>query len=312
MTHRVLITEPISPAPLEWIQEQASVTISDTQPTDQQLAAAHAIIVRTYTTVDTALLERAPNLRVVARAGAGVDNIDIHACHQRGIPVVYTPEANTAAVAEFVVQSLLVALRPLATLTTALEHDAWTSFRKASVTDSSCVGSTLGLIGFGKIGKRVAKAAIALGMHVVYHDLQEIAEAERLGANAVSMDELLETSSVISLHVDGRPENHHLLDHAAFDRMRDDVVLVNAARGMVVNPQAAADFARSHPGVQLILDVHDPEPFGSEYPLLGLKNVILTPHIGAGTRDAKEQMSWVVRDVMRVLNNEEPHHRVDW
>jgi len=94
--------------------------------------------------------------------------------------------------------------------------------------------------------------------------------------------------------------------------MLPDAILINAARGMIVDAHAAGDFAKANPGAQLILDVHDPEPFGPDYPLLGLPNVTLTPHIAAGTRAAKEQMSWVVRDVVRVLNGEPPHHPVDW
>lgn len=309
----VLITEPLSPAPLRWLARHASVITSEhAEPTDEQLAGADAIIVRTYTRVDQALLERAPKLRVVARAGAGVDNIDTDACKARGVTVVYTPEANTGAVAEFVVQTLLGALRPLVTIDKPLEQTAWTALRKAAVTDRSCVGTRLGIIGLGKIGKHVARAGTALGMEGVYFDIAQIDACDRCGASPLAFDELLETSSVISVHVDARPENHHLIGAEQFARMRPDAIFINAARGMVVDPLAAADFAKSNPDARLILDVHDPEPFGPDYPLLNLPNVTLYPHIGAGTRDAKEQMSWVVRDVVRVLQGEPPHHPVDW
>ena len=309
----VLITEPIAAEPLAWIKQRADVrVIESNSPTDAQLADANALVVRTYTQVNQGLLERAPNLRVVARAGAGIENIDTTACRSRGVTVVYTPEANTGAVAEFVVQTMLATLRPLVTLDSPLDQSAWTALRKAAVTEHSCVGSRLGLIGLGKIGKHVARAATALGMDVVYTDIEDIPESDRCGARPMETDELLSTSRVVSIHVDARPENHHLLDEAQFRLMRSDAILINAARGMIVNPLAAADYATANPDARLILDVHDPEPFGPDYPLLKLPNVTLYPHIGAGTKDAKEQMSWVVRDVMRVLDGERPHHQVDW
>lgn len=309
----VLITEPLSPEPLAWLAQRADArAINTTTPSDAQLAQAQGLIVRTYTQVDADLLDRAPELRVVARAGAGVDNIDIDACRSRGIPVVYTPEANTGAVAEFVIQTMLAALRPLVTIDEPLDQPAWTALRKASVTDRSCVGTRLGLIGLGKIGKRVARAAVALGMEVVYNDIADIPQQERCGASAVPLDELFETSIVVSVHVDARPENHHLVGTDQFNRMRPDAMFINAARGSIVDPNAASVFARANSDARLILDVHDPEPFGPDYPLLNLPNVTLYPHIGAGTKDAKEQMSWVVRDVVRVLQGEPPHHQVDW
>lgn len=309
----VLITEPLSPEPLAWLAQRADArAINTTTPSDAQLAQAQGLIVRTYTTVDADLLDRAPELRVVARAGAGVDNIDIDACRARGIPVVYTPEANTGAVAEFVMQTMLAALRPLVTIDEPLDQPAWTALRKASVTDRSCVGTRLGLIGLGKIGKRVARTAGALGMEVVYYDIADICQQDRCSAVSVPLDELLETSSVVSLHVDARPENHHMIGSDQFSRLRTDAMLINAARGSIVEPASAASFAKSNPDARLILDVHDPEPFGPDYPLLNLPNVTLYPHIGAGTKGAKEQMSWVVRDVVRVLQGEPPHHQVDW
>lgn len=309
----VLVTEPLSPEPLEWLARHATVIATEpANPTDAQLAEAHGLIVRTYTQVNDALLDRAPKLRVVARAGAGVDNIDTDACRSRGVTVVYTPEANTGAVAEFVVQTMLTTLRPLVTIDAPLDQPAWTALRKAAVTERSSVGTRLGLVGMGKIGKHVARVACALGMRTVYSDIEDIPEHDRCGATPTDLDTLLGTSTVVSIHVDARPENHHLIARDQFARMQPDAILINAARGMIVDPHAAADFARANPDARMILDVHEPEPFGPDYPLLNLPNVTLYPHIGAGTRDAKEQMSWVVRDVVRVLQGEPPHHPVDW
>ncbi len=307
----VLIAEPIDPAPLAWLGRRArmnNATGADRADMLDALARIDALLVRTYTLVDRQLLDHAPTLRVVARAGAGLDNIDLEACRERGVRVVHTPDANTAAVVEYVTQTMLTALRPIATLDRPLPPPAWHTLRQSAVSPRSCVGTRLGIVGLGRIGSRVAAVAGALGMEAVYHDIIEIEDRRRHGARPVPLDELAQTSGVVTLHVDGRAANRGLVGEGLFSRLRGDVVLINAARGFILDPRAAADFATANPGARLILDVHDPEPLSADSPLLGLENVTLTPHIGAGTREAKERMSWVVRDLMRVLDGERPHH----
>lgn len=305
----VLITEPIAPAPLAWLREHADARVLDTPaPTPEQLAAANALIVRTYTRVDEAMLAQAPNLRVVARAGVGLDNIDLDACRARNIPVVYTPEANAQAVVEYVNAMMLRTLRPIERLTAPLDQHEWTALRARAVTPRSVVGSTLGIIGLGRIGSGVARVAQAMGMHVRYTDIRDIDEADRCGAQPSDLLTLARACDVISVHVDGRTGNRHLLNHSFFEAMRPEGVLINAARGFVIDTRAASAFARANHNATLILDVHDPEPIPADSPLWSLPNAILTPHIAAGTREAKEAMSWVVLDVMRVLGGQPPLH----
>lgn len=305
----VLITEPLAPPPLEWIRARADTRYSDgPDPSDRDLASAEGLVVRTYTRVDRALLDRAPNLRVVARAGVGLDNIDLDACRQRGVRVVHTPAANTEAVVEYVISMMLQTLRPIDRLESPIDAAAWRARRDEAITPHSCVATPIGIIGMGRIGARVARCAEALSMRVAYTDLLEIDPQLRAGAKPMDLGTLAKESRVISVHVDGRDGNRHLLDASIFAKLRDDVVLINASRGFVIDTQAAIEFARSHPDARLILDVHDPEPVPTDSALWELPNVTITPHIGAGTRQAKEAMSWVVRDLMRVLEGEPPHH----
>lgn len=309
-THLAIITEELDAEPASWLSERCEVVrcAHDDPALAELLPRASALIVRTYTQVDAALLDAMPKLRVVARAGVGLDNIDLEACRQRGVRVVSTPGANTRAVVEFVLASLLDATRPREQLTGELSLKDWKALRRRLEAPRQLADLTLGIVGLGRIGQQVARAARALDMSVIYHDLVEIPEERRFGAECVGCSELLEQAEAITVHVDGRSSNRGLIDAAWFGQMREDVVLVNSSRGMVVDAEACAEFLRSHAGARAMLDVHDPEPVSADSPLLGLANATLTPHIAGGTRAAKLAMSWVVRDVWRVLTGEDPQH----
>lgn len=311
----VLVTEPIAEEPKNWLGDRCVVRERNLEDPaiHKELAEAQGLIVRTYTTVDSALLERMPNLKVVGRAGVGLDNIDLDACDARGIRVVHTPHANAMSVVEYTISMMMRSLRNIQGVDQVLDDQQWHKVRESAISDSSVVDSTLGIVGFGHIGSRVARAGDALGMRVMYHDLLEIKGVE---AHAGSFEEVLRESRCVTIHVDGRAENRGLIDEREFGMMHDDAVLINASRGFVVDPIAAARFAVDHPNARLILDVHDPEPIREASPdwprgvptLMDLENVVLTPHIAAATREAKTAMSWVVRDVWAVLDGREPEH----
>ena len=308
-TQTAVISEPLASCANDWLQSRARVIqtpAGDRKALYEQLAKASALIVRTYTIVDQELLDHAPMLRVIARAGVGLDNINLNACAERGIPVVHTPMANTRAVVEYVTQMMLANLRSITRVQSPATSQQWHTIREQAITPRTCVGARLGIIGFGNIGSALAKVAEALGMEVVYTDLIEIEEQMRSNARPVAIDELIRTSDVISVHVDARPSNADMLDSAFFSRLRPDCIVINSARGFIVDEHAASVFAKANPDARLIFDVHSPEPIADDSPLTGLPNVIRTPHIAAGTKSAKEQMSWVVRDVVRVLAGEPP------
>lgn len=310
----VLIAEPLALGAVRWLRERCTVIErpADDPAFAEALAQANALIVRTYTRADGALLAKAPNLRVVGRAGVGLDNIDLHACRARSVRVVYTPGANTDAVAEFVVACMLDATRHRLYLHAPLAENDWNKLRNELVSERQLSALTLGIYGCGRIGSRLARIAAALNMRTLYHDIRDIPQDQRSGATPVDRETLLAESDIISLHVDSRPENRHLFDADAFGRMRPDAVFINAARGFLVDPFALAEFMIAHPGATAIIDVHEPEPFGPDYPLLDIDNIHLTPHIAAATRDAKNAMSWVVKDIWKVLEGEEPQYEAEY
>lgn len=306
----VIQTEDLDEAPAAWLAERCELVRCGATEAGfgALLANAQGLVVRTYTRVDRAMLEKGPKLRVVGRAGVGLDSIDLEACASRGVRVVSTPDANTQAVVEFVWALIFDALRPRLFLSEALEKEHWVQVRKELRAPRQIDEMTLGVYGLGRIGKRMAAVGHTLGMRVIYHDLLEIPPALRHGATAVSRDELLAGADILTIHVDGRPSNRGLVDADAFARMKPDVLLINAARGFLMDNRACAAFFGEHPDAMALLDVHEPEPIGSDYPLLGMPNVHLSPHLAAATDRAQENMSWVVRDVWRVLNGETPEH----
>ena len=293
----VLVSEPLSSKPMAWLQARAKVRELEGTLATMHLGQARGLVVRTYTDVTPALLDQIPSLEVVGRAGVGLDNIDLEACQQRNIRVVHTPDANTMSVVEYVIQHTLTALRSIERIDSFHNDQSWRELRDRVITPRSSVNTKLGIIGFGRIGSRVARAAQALGMDVIYSDLREIERLDRNGASPSTLEDLASECDVITIHVDGRISNSKFFDDAFFAKLRDDSILINASRGFVVDTDAAIEFAKSKPDAKLILDVHHPEPIPEDSALWSLNNVLLTPHIAAGTAQAKEAMSWVVLDV---------------
>lgn len=309
----VLVTETLAERPATWLGERAELvwgSLDDRDALHRQLADADALIVRTYTQVDDALLEAAPKLKVVGRAGVGLDNIDLEACRRRGLPVVYTPDANTQAVVEYVLGLMLDELRPRTDLPATVEPEQFHALRKSEV-GRQLDQLTLGILGFGRIGKRLGRAAHALGIDLLVCDLLpegELRAAVDYPVTFVDHDALYAGSDVLSIHVDGRAANRHLIDAEALAKLRPNCLLINAARGMLVDAHALADWLAAHREARAVLDVHDPEPPPPDYPLYRLPNARLLPHLASRTDTALENMSWVVRDVWTVLDGRAPQY----
>jgi phosphoglycerate dehydrogenase-like enzyme len=304
----VAVTEPLTPDSLQWLRERVSVTeAAPGEPAFEAVAGSlEGIVVRTLTRVDRALLSRMPRLRVVARAGVGLDNIDLPACRELGIAVVHTPDANTQAVVEYVLCLLCDALRPRLFLERPVDTQAWERIRTEVCGERQMDELTLGILGFGRIGSRVAQVARAIGFRVLYNDLLTFAPSMRHGAEPVSAEDLFARSDVITLHIDGRPDNRRFVNASLIKHMRPQALLLNTCRGFVLDHEALADFLRMNPGAQALLDVHEPEPFPADHPLLGMRNAHLAPHLASRTRSAMDRMSWVVRDAVAVLEGRKP------
>jgi len=312
MSHKIVISETLDDEAAAWLARQAEVVWCkhDDDGFVDAIADADGLVVRTYTQVNKDLLKRAAKLKVVGRAGVGLDNIDLKACRKRKVKVVYTPDANTQAVVEYVFGLLLDVCRPREAMSPGLTADAFHELRKANV-GRQLDQLTLGILGFGRIGKRVGRIAHAIGMNVLVNDLLpevELRKAVDYPFDFVKKAELYAKSHVLTIHVDGRPENAGMIDADVLKQLREDCVLINAARGMLMDVgdlHAWLSLNHEH-GCQAVLDVHDPEPPLGDYPLWGLPNATLLPHLASRTEPALANMSWVVRDVMAVLEGREP------
>lgn len=299
----------------DWLGERCELIrcSKDDENFRAHLAVAQGLVIRSYTEIDGDFLDAGKNLRVIGRAGVGLDHVDLKACNERGVRVVYTPGANTQAVAELVFAMLLDVVRPRVFLHKPIvDLKAWKQARIQLTGERELGSLTLGVLGFGRIGSRVAQIARAFRMDVIYHDVLEIPEEERFGARPVSREEFFKQADVVSVNVDGSQTNARIVGADEFAMMKDNVVFINTSRGLVVDPFACASFMIEHPAACAMLDVHDPEPFDATYPLLDIKNVYLTPHLGGATKSASLAMSWVVRDVWAVLQGKEPENEADY
>jgi len=308
--HKVIQTEHLSPGPAQWLRERVNLVecAYDDPAFQEELAGADGLVVRTYTQVNRDLLGRAPRLRVVGRAGVALENIDIGACRARGVEVVHAPGSNSQAVVEYVLCMLCDALRPRIAVTHAVDQMEWDRLRADTFAERQMNELTLGILGLGRIGKRVAEVGRAIGMRVLFNDIVQVPTDQRFGAEEVAVEDLFSSSDAISVHIDSRPGNHHFVNAALISRMKRNAVLINTSRGLAIDHAALGAFLRSNEDAKAMIDVHDPEPFAGDYPLLGLTNATLLPHLAGRTETALVNMSWVVKDVYAVLQGQPPRH----
>jgi phosphoglycerate dehydrogenase-like enzyme len=270
------------------------------------LDTAEAIIAGSRLVADATLFARTARLRVLARSGIGYDRIDLAAASAARIVVVNTPEAPTESTAEFALALLLAAARRLPAAAGALGAGRW--LQGPSVVGADLQAKCLGLIGCGRIGRRVAELAQAFGMHVLAFDpLQPTLPPEV--RRAASLAELFAQADAISLHVPATPDTRHLLDASAFARMRPGVIVVNTARGPLIDTVALLAALESGRVSAAAIDVWDPEPPSPNEPLLMHPAVIATPHMAALTREGRRRSHLAAtRQVMQVLGDERPEH----
>jgi len=305
----ILVTEGSDPVPLDWLKQHADVVeIKYDDPAfDAHLARADGMVVRTYTRVNEAMLAKAPNLKVVGRGGVGIESIDVAACRARGVEVVYTPDANTLAVGDFVFGYMLQLLRPWNFFKDrAFEPKEFKKIRD-SVRGVQLNELTLGVLGMGRVGRRVGTiGADGFGMRVIYNDLLDVQSKLSFPATPVEKKTLFAEADVLTIHVDMKPGNHNLVGAAQLALMKPSAIVINTSRGEVLDAVALRDAIVSKRIAGAALDVFAPEPPPADFALLGLDNVLLTPHLAARTGTALANMSWVVKDVMAVLRGEKP------
>ncbi|MFF9063458.1 hydroxyacid dehydrogenase [Streptomyces sp. NPDC014882] len=260
------------------------------------MSDADALIVRSGTRVDAEILDRAPRLRLVARAGVGLDNVDTTTARARGIAVVNAPDSNTVSVAELTVGLIVASMRHITAAARSLRDGEW---RRSDFAGVELAGRTLGIVGYGRIGRQVARRLAAFDMRILVHD--PYADTVGDDVRATGLDELLAASDVVTLHLPKTPATTGLVGARELALMKPTALLVNTARGGIVDETALARALRDGELAGAALDVFATEP-PAHSPLLALPNVLALPHLGAGTRDAQLRAAQdVVRKVLEEL-----------
>jgi D-3-phosphoglycerate dehydrogenase len=285
---KVLVSDPIAPEGIEILRRVADVDVK-TGLTKDELAAIigdyDALAVRSETKVTAEVIAAAKNLKIIGRAGVGVDNIDVEAATKRGILVVNSPEGNTIAAAELTVAMLLALARNIPQADAALRQGEW---KRSKYMGSEVYKKTLGVIGLGKIGREVAKRAQAFGMPILGYDpYLKPEQAQALGITLADLDTIYKESDYITVHVPKTKETMGMIGAEQIALMKPTVRLINVARGGILDEQAVAEAAKSGRIGGAAIDVYSTEPATKDNPLLAIPNIVTTPHLGASTEEAQ-------------------------
>ena len=312
---RVLVADDIGSSGIELLEGTANVECNvQTGLSSAELIATIAdydgLIVRSATKVTSEVLGAAARLRVVGRAGVGVDNIDVTVATQLGIIVMNTPQANAIAAAEQTMALMLAATRHTTESHRALSEGRW---ERSKWVGTEIYHKTLGIIGLGRIGRLVATRAHAFGMDVVAYDPYVSEEtALEAGVDLVPIEELFSEADYVTLHASSSPETENLIDSEAIESMKDGVVIVNVARGILIDEAALAAALQSGKVRAAAIDVYRTEPPEGDHPLIGLANVVHTPHLGASTTEAQRNVSVQIADqVIDALHGREIRNAVN-
>ncbi len=305
MTFVVVVADNIDEQGIDLLRKEPDFevvsTVGAAERLPQELSRAQALLVRSSTRVTEELLAHAPLLRVVGRAGIGVDNIDVQAATRRGIAVINAPGANTVSAAEHAFALLLALVRRVPWASASMRKGEW---NRKSFGGTELRGKVLGLVGLGRIGAHVSGIARAFGMDVIAYDpVLSDERAKELHVHLVELDNLFERADVISLHAPITDETRHLLNKQRLALMKPTAVVINTARGGLIDTDALCEAVESGKLAGAALDVFDPEPLACDSPLRNCGNIILTPHLAASTQEAQArvsvEISRSVRDALR-------------
>ncbi|MDP9491386.1 MAG: phosphoglycerate dehydrogenase, partial [Actinomycetota bacterium] len=290
---RVLVREPIAEAGVELLRERFDVDVDGDLSLEEHIGDYDAIVIRSATKLTAEVLDKADRLKVIGRAGVGVDNVDVEAATRRGIVVANAPESTVVSAAEHAVGLLVALARHIPQAHASLKQGRWERSRYGGI---ELEGKTLGVLGFGRIGQQVARRAVGLGMRVLAHDPFVSRERYReLGVEpAESADDVFGEADFLTLHLPLSEETQGFLDAKAFAGMRPGARLINAARGELVDEDALLDALRSGRLAGAALDVFSDEPYTG--PLLELDSVVVTPHLAASTEEAQDRAGVIVAE----------------
>ena len=290
---RVLVREPIAEAGIDLLRERFDVDVDPKSDLVEVLGRYDGIVIRSETRLTADLIERAGRLKVIGRAGVGVDNVDVDAATRHGIVVANAPDSTVVSAAEQTVGLLVALARNIPQAHAALKQGRWERSRWSGV---ELAGKTLGVLGFGRIGQQVARRAIGLGMHVVGYDpfVGDDRFREAGAERAASAEAVLGAADFVTLHLPLSDETRGMINREAIASMRDGARLINAARGALVDEDALAEAIRSGKLAGAALDVFSEEPYTG--PLLELDNVVTTPHLAASTDEAQDRAGVIIAE----------------
>ena len=293
MTQRILIREPIAEAGIELLRDRFEVDVEPNGDLAERIGGYDAIVIRSATKLTAEVLQRADRLKVIGRAGVGVDNVDVEEATRRGIVVANAPESTVVSAAEHTIGLLVALSRNIPQAHAALKQGRWERSRYGGI---ELEGKTLGVLGFGRIGQQVARRGLGLGMRVVAYDPFVAKERFReLGIErAEAPEDVYATAEFLTLHLPLTDETRESIGAGAFERMPDGVRLINAARGELVDEDALLEALRSGKVAAAALDVFSAEPYSG--PLLELDNVVVTPHLAASTEEAQDRAGVIVAE----------------
>jgi glyoxylate reductase len=313
---KVLITRRL-PAPLEPLPELASVEVwPERQPPpyevlQDKIRTVDGLLCLLTDPIDRPLIEAATNLKVISQMAVGYDNIDIAAATARQIPVGHTPDVLTDATADFAWALLMAAARRVVEADRLTRANQWQTWEPDLLLGAEVSGATLGIVGLGRIGQAVARRARGFNMPILYTNQKRChPELEKtLGVEFVDFEHLLQAADFVTIHTPLTPETHHLFSDQQFEQMQRSAVLINTARGAIVDPDALYRALSSRQIAAAALDVTDPEPIPTDSPLLVLDNLIITPHIASASRQTRAKMARMAIDnlIAGLQGNRPPH-----
>ena len=298
---KVLVSDKLSPKGVEIFKKAKGIEVEvKTKLPPEELKAIigeyDGLVIRSATKVKPEIIEAADKLKVIGRAGSGLDNVDLPAASKKGIVVMNTPGGNTITTAEHAISMMLALSRKIPQATASMKSKKW---EKSKFMGSEIYNKTLGIMGIGSIGSVVADRARGLKMNVLAHDpFLSPERAEKLGVELANLDDLLKRSDYITIHVPKSKETINLVNKELFSKMKDGVFLINCARGGIVNEKDLCDAIKSGKVAGAALDVFEKEPPDSDNPLLDLDEVICTPHLGASTEEAQEKVAVAIAEQM--------------
>ncbi len=300
----VFITRHLPQAAIDYLQSRAALDIwPDRLPPpysvlQEKIQGVEGILCLLTDPIDRQLIESSPSLKVISQMAVGYDNIDIAAATARGIPVGNTPGVLTEATADLTWALLMAAARKIVEAQQWVQQGNWVTWEPTLLLGADLTGATLGIVGLGRIGQAIARRAAGFGMRLCYWNRQRReAEIEKaLGVEFVSFEQLLRESDFITLHLALSSETYHLFGKQAFAQMKPSAILINTARGPIVEADALYHALKTGQIARAALDVTDPEPIPADSPLLSLPNILITPHIGSASQKTRTKMAMMAAE----------------